>query len=84
MGEIIDSSYCTQIPATVDKKTARRLADLILDEVEEDARAGTSIKKRCEWLSWINPTWLEDRKTRGWILDRPKFVKKYKPKVGVA
>jgi hypothetical protein len=64
-----DSSYCTQIPADLPKKELKRLAELILSEVYEPARDHGNVKKLCERLSWINPTWgTKDEKT-GWTLD---------------
>ena len=58
--EINDASYCTRIPATVSQNTAHRLAVYILDAVYDAAHDGHSIKKLCERLSWIDPTWLPD------------------------
>ena len=56
--EFSDASYCTRIPATVPQNTAQQLAVYILDTVYEPAHDGHSIKKLCERLSWIEPTWL--------------------------
>lgn len=48
-----DSSYCTQIPATTEPGQVMKIAERILDEVEDAVRSGNSIKRQCERLSWI-------------------------------
>jgi len=67
--DVEDASYCTQIPADTTKKDQLRLAFLILKDVENEVECGTSIKKRCEALSWIGPTWGTAHARGGWTLD---------------
>lgn len=68
--EIVDdASYCTQIPAYTSKKEIKRLAAYLLKEVEDGVASGVSIKKLCEDLSWINPTWGTKKSVDGWWLD---------------
>ena len=70
-----DSSYCTQIDARLTKKEHKRLAELILNQVYDDAESITedpendyACKKTCEGLSWINPTWGTGKEEMGWVL----------------
>ena len=49
-----DSSYCTQLPATVHPDTARRAVEYIMTWVKEPLDDDHSIKKTCEMLSWID------------------------------
>jgi|GEM_PF-820805 len=57
--ELDDASYRTQIPATVRPEIATALATYILDQVFDSASSGHSMKKLCERLSWIGPSWLD-------------------------
>jgi len=61
--QLDDASYCTQIPATSPQVMLHRLAQYLLDVVYEPANDGHSIKKICERLSWIEPEWLETKRT---------------------
>ena len=63
-----DASYCTQIPAYTSPADMERLAQLILVSVEDAVLAGKSVKKRCEELSWINPTWGTKFMRTDWVL----------------
>jgi len=56
--QIDDASYCTYMPTTSNKKILRMMLEYMYDEIVEDVRAGISIKKKCEHLSWIEPSWL--------------------------
>ncbi len=51
--EVDNSSYCTELPSDLDPEKAHRVLSLIMMEVADDVRANISIKKKCEWLSWI-------------------------------
>jgi len=51
---IDDASYCTMMPITTSKEILVKLAKYILMYVEGDVKAGNSIKKVCERLSWID------------------------------
>lgn len=66
--ELDDSSYCTQIPVTTEKDEQLRLARLILAEVEAPAREHGRVKKLCERLSWVNPTWGTPAEKQGYVL----------------
>lgn len=66
--QVDDASYCTQIDARLSVKTHVRLAELIMREVGDEVRARHSVKKLCERLSWINPTWGTKREKRGYVL----------------
>jgi len=48
-----DASYCTRVPVDTPKERLGELLRSIMDEVGDDVRAGISIKKKCEALSWI-------------------------------
>ena len=51
---IEDASYCTQVPVSATPEQRQEGLVLIMDEVFELASQGYSIKKVCEWLSWIS------------------------------
>ena len=48
-----DSSYCAMVPCDTPRERLLELLRVILDDVADDVRAGISIKKKCEHLSWI-------------------------------
>lgn len=51
-----DASYCTTIsasPCDHNKECLKELLRTIMDTVGDDVRAGNSIKKKCEGLSWL-------------------------------
>lgn len=56
--DIDDASYCTSFPAETAMEDRDQALRLILDRVYDPAAAGESIKKLCEELSWIDPTWI--------------------------
>lgn len=60
--EIDDSSYCTQIEATTKTSDLKKLLKIIMDEIYDHAKAGKSIRRACECLSWIDSSWLKRRK----------------------
>jgi hypothetical protein len=53
--EVSGSSYCTQVPVATDKAELQRLLEILMDQVYDPVKAGTSIKRVCEELSWIEP-----------------------------
>jgi hypothetical protein len=59
---IDDASYCTALPASTPKDLLNKALEIIMSEVKEAVEKGYSIKKTCECLSWINPSWLMDSK----------------------
>lgn len=53
--ELVDNaSYCTQLPASLSADKINKALDAIMREVAEPLRAGYSIKKTCERMSWIS------------------------------
>ena len=52
---IDDSSYCTQMPAQTSKFVLMMALLHIMKKVGDEVRAGRSVKKICEQLSWISP-----------------------------
>lgn len=48
-----NASYCTGVPVNTPTERQTELLRVILDDVADDVRAGISIKKKCEHLSWI-------------------------------
>lgn len=53
-----DASYCTQFPATVSERLQSLALELIMDEVYDLLQDERPIKKKCENLSWISPSWI--------------------------
>lgn len=53
-----DGSYCTNIPEGTSSYDLTRLAAVIMSGVYNQVQSNVSIKKRCEELSWIDPSWL--------------------------
>ena len=51
--EVDNSSYCTELPSNLGADKAHQALSIIMLEVADDVRANISIKKKCEWLSWI-------------------------------
>ena len=49
-----DASYCTNVPVGTDNEILKSMLQMILSEVGDDVRSGTSIKKKCEMLSWLS------------------------------
>ena len=48
-----NGSMCTRLPANLEPAKAQKALQMIMDEVGDCVRGGISIKKKCEWLSWI-------------------------------
>ena len=55
---IEDASYCTQLPDTLPPETKAAAIVYLMEEIYNPASEGHSIKKLCERLSWIHPSWL--------------------------
>lgn len=55
-----NGSYCTALPATVSTDKINLALNIIMREVGDAVRSGYSIKKVCENLSWISPSWLNN------------------------
>lgn len=55
--DVDDASYCTNVHAGTDPDVVAGLALLILVRVADAVRAGDSIKKVCEELSWMDASW---------------------------
>lgn len=53
-----DGSYCTAMPVGTDEATLRSALWIIADEVHQTFASGGSVKKVCEHLSWISPSWV--------------------------
>jgi hypothetical protein len=51
--QIEDASYCTLVNIYTPKKTLKEYLRVIYQNVSGDVRGGMSIKRCCEWLSWI-------------------------------
>lgn len=51
--QVDDSSYCTMVNVYTSKKILKEYLELIYRHVAEDVVIGKSIKKACEWLSWL-------------------------------
>lgn len=51
--DVEDASYCTNIDARTDEALIAAHAETILNQVKDDVRVGKSIKKICEYLSWL-------------------------------
>jgi hypothetical protein len=49
-----NASYCTAIPASIDPIKANKAVEVIMMEVGDSVRGGVSIKKKCEFLSWMS------------------------------
>jgi hypothetical protein len=60
--EIPDASYCTMFPANSPRRVRKKGLKFLMDEIFEPCSVGHSVKKLCERLSWIEPSWLPDEK----------------------
>lgn len=49
-----NASYCTQLPASLSVDKINIALSAIMREVAEPVRAGASIKKTCERMSWLS------------------------------
>jgi hypothetical protein len=59
--EISDASYCTLVPTGTSDDVQRKLLQILMDRVFDEVKNGHSIKKLCERLSWIDPTWIANK-----------------------
>jgi hypothetical protein len=66
--ELPDASYCTQVDARTSNDIQRKLLQVLMDEVYEEVKSGHSIKKLCEQLSWIDPSWVDTPRKKQYIL----------------
>jgi hypothetical protein len=57
LAEVEDSSYCTQIDARTPTDVRQRILELVLEEVGPHIRSGSSVKRLCENLSWIDASY---------------------------
>jgi len=55
-----DGSYCTELPATTSSELLVKLSHTMLNRLHEAEQKGMSLKKACEVLSWVNPSWVEN------------------------
>jgi len=55
-----DASYCTQMPAGTSGEVLAAALLRIMGDIEEPLLTGSSIKKACEALSWMEPGWFKD------------------------
>lgn len=60
-GEVVDGSYCTQIPVDTPNETLEKIALKILDEVKDDIMQGNSIKRLAEDLTYIDENFLTEK-----------------------
>ena len=58
-GYMLDSSYCTGMPINTPKEIIDMALRSIMDEICDDVRIGRSIKKKCEMLSWLKPSYFK-------------------------
>jgi len=63
--QVEDASYCTRVPAGTSKKLLKKMAQRIMDDTFTDIRDGRSVKRACEELSWIEPSWANDNVKKG-------------------
>lgn len=57
---MLDSaSYCTNFPVSASTKEKIVAIELIMSEFYKTITSGYSIKKTCEQLSWIDPSWVD-------------------------
>lgn len=57
--EIPDASYCTLFPSDSSDELKIKSLKHIMNYIYSNAASGRSIKKDCEQLSWIEPSWLK-------------------------
>jgi len=58
--EVPDASYCTLFSANASDENKQEGLRILMDNIYEEVRAGHSIKKLCERLSWISPETMEN------------------------
>jgi hypothetical protein len=57
--EISDASYCTLFPKNTSETLKTKALKYIMSQIYSDASCDQSIKRLCEKLSWIEPSWVE-------------------------
>ena len=57
--EIFDASYCTLFPADSSNQLKSKALKHIMNYIYSNASDGQSIKRDCEKLSWIEPSWFK-------------------------
>ena len=55
---IDDASYCTRLTADLPTETIQKALSYLMDQIYGSASEGNSIKKACEYLSWIRADWI--------------------------
>ena len=53
-----DASYCTAFPENTLQELQDKAVRFIMNQIKNPLLNGYSIKKLCEKLSWIDPTWV--------------------------
>lgn len=59
--QVPDGSYCTATLASTPEPEQRRLLKLAVKFMEDAKKAGHSMKRAAEQLSWIDPSWEDAR-----------------------
>ena len=57
-----DASYCTMFPVSSTIEEQGEALALLLGEVYEWASQGHSVKRLCQRLSWIDLSWVQNRR----------------------
>ncbi len=57
--QVDDASYCTLVPRDTDEKILLLMLKNLMMYVKDKVEARESIKKECEWFSWIGPKDIE-------------------------
>jgi hypothetical protein len=58
--EIPDASYCTQFPTNTPDHLKKRALHVIMNKIYDHATTGQSIKRQCQFMSWIKPSDVEN------------------------
>lgn len=53
--EVEDGSYCTQVPATTNKKLLEKILASFMNYIYDDVVGFGKAKRKCEMLSWTSP-----------------------------
>jgi len=54
-----DASYCTRLTADLPQNIIQKALGYLMDQLYSLASEGSSIKKACEYLSWIRADWVK-------------------------
>jgi hypothetical protein len=57
--EVSDASYCTLFPVDAPEELKKKALEFLMSEIWEEVDSGHSIKRLCQRLSWINPSWIK-------------------------